>query len=164
MRRTILASLVMVPVLAHAAVGKPADAVASISTMNTAIGHAEVREAIEARYSGSFAEAALREGGTLEYSMKGNAPLTMSAPKVTKTVELQLSQQELSEQPAVSSVVVKAIVDENGIPRNVAIAKSAGSIVDQKAIAAVSQYRFTPATVDNQPTWSNVAITIKIQK
>ena len=34
----------------------------------------------------------------------------------------------------------------------------------QKAIAAVSQYRFKPATVDNQPTWSAVSIAIKIQK
>jgi hypothetical protein len=33
-----------------------------------------------------------------------------------------------------------------------------------KAIAAVSQYRFKPATLDNKPTWASVSITIKIQK
>ncbi len=83
---------------------------------------------------------------------------------MTRAVELQLSDKELSEQPAVSNVVVHAIVDEQGIPRNVQVTKSAGSVVDQKAIAAVSQYRFQPATFGNQPTWAAVSIAIKIQK
>jgi hypothetical protein len=46
----------------------------------------------------------------------------------------------------------------------VSIVQSAGPVVDRGAIAAVSQYRFKPATVDNHPTWATVSIAIKIQK
>ena len=129
----------------------------------TAGSHMAVRESVQAKYSDDFVEAALRQGGTLEYSFKASAPAE-SAPKVTRAVEVDLSPQELSAQPAVSNVVVRAIVDENGIPRNVTIKQSAGSVVDKKAVAAVSQYRFKPAMVDNQPTWAAVSISIKIQK
>jgi len=197
MRRMILTSLVLFPVLAHAQAGtlaepkpstssavlqaelkqpaglysevalaaaevKPAEAPASMTSLNAA-SHAVVRESIQAKFSDDFVEAALHEGGTLEYSMKAT-PVEVTAPKVTRAVELDLSQQELAEQPAESNVVVHAIVDEQGIPRNVSIAKSAGAIVDKKAIAAVSLYRFKPATVGNQPTWASVSIAIKIQK
>jgi TonB family protein len=192
MRRTILTSLVLFPVLAHvpasmAAEPKPltssavlhaelnqpaglyaevalaaAETPSSMVSLNAA-SHAVVRESIQAKFSDDFVEAALREGGTLEYTMK-STPVETSAPKVVRTVEVELSQQELAEQPAVSNVVVHAIVDQQGIPRNVAITQSAGRVLDEKAIAAVKQYRFKPATVDNQPTWAAVSIAIKIQK
>jgi len=191
MRRMILATFALFPVLAHAQTGSlteptsstssavlqaeakaPAGptevamaavaAPASIGSVNVA-SHAAFRESIQARYSGDFLEASLREGGTLEYSLRGSLP-DESAPKVTRAVEVDLSQEDLSEQPAVSTVVVRAIVDENGIPRNVKISQSAGPVVDKKAVAAVSKYRFKPAMVDNQPTWAAVSISIKIQK
>jgi TonB family protein len=196
MRRMILATLVLSPVLAHPQAGAAAErkpfhssavlqaeleqpaglyaevalaaaeskpeAPASMVSLNAA-SHAAVRESVQARFTDDFAEAALRDGGTLEYTMHAT-PSETSAPLVVRTVEVALSQQELAEQPAVSNVVVHAIVDELGIPRNVSITRSAGRIVDQKAVAAVSQYRFKPATVDNQPTWAAVSIAIKIQK
>jgi len=187
MRRMILTSLVLIPVLAHAQAGTPAEpkpssssavqlaeltqpaglfavaAAESPAAVSLNTNQAAFHETVRASFSDDFVEAALRTGGTLEYSMKAT-PTEVSAPKVTRAVELQLSDKELSEQPAVSNVVVRAIVDEQGIPRNLEITKSAGSLVDQKAIAAVSQYRFKPATVGNQPTWAAVSIAIKIQK
>jgi TonB family protein len=183
MRRMILATLVLFPVLAHAQAStsserkpfnssavlqaefkQPAGLYAEVALAAAeAKNRAAVRESVQARFSDDFVEAAMRDGGTLEYTMKAT-PAETSAAKVTRAVEVELSQQDLAEQPAVSNVVVHAIVDEQGIPRNVAIAKSAGRAIDQKAIAAVSQYRFKPATVDNQPTWSAVSIAIKIQK
>ena len=124
-----------------------------------------MRESVQTQMLSGFAESALRLGGTLEYAMKGSAPAEASAPSVTRAVEIELSDKELASQPTVSNVVLHAIVDEQGVPRNVqGITRSGGKIVDQKAIAAVSQYRFKPATVDNQPTWAEVSITIKIQK
>ncbi len=164
MYRMTLATLVLVPVLAHAAVGKLAETPAAITSMSASSSHAAVKETVREQFSGDFLEAALRQGGTLEYSMKGSVPLETSAPRITKAVEVELTQQELSEQPSTTNVIVKAIVDENGIPRNVAVKQSAGSLIDAKAIAAVSQYRFKPATIDNQPTWAAVEVTIKIQK
>jgi TonB family protein len=49
-------------------------------------------------------------------------------------------------------VVVGMIVDKTGKPSDLKIVKSAGSTgVDASVLAAVSQYRFAPGTVSNQP-------------
>lgn len=134
----------------------------SISS-ETVEGHAALRESVQTQVMDNFTEASLRQAGTLEFSMKAT-PVETSAPQVTRAVEVDLTPAEAAETPAVSKVVVRAIVDENGIPRNVAVTQSAGPVVDRKALAAVNQYRFKPATVDNQPTWATVSIAIKIQK
>jgi len=191
MRRMILTSLVLYPVMAHAAAVTPTEpqpstsamvqakptqpvpgaelamaAAGSSASVPTAITahHALVHEIVQTRTTQSFMDAALVQGGTLEYAMMGSVPTETSEAKVTRAVEMQLSTQELAEQPAVTRVVLHAIVDENGVPRNVSVTQSAGSVIDQKAIAAVTKYRFKPATMDNRPTWASVSITIKIQK
>jgi outer membrane biosynthesis protein TonB len=195
MRRMILTTLVLLPVMAHAQAGTsiehqpstssateaeltqpaglaklaieaaatkapaPSAAIATLGSAN----HAMIREFVQTKMTDDFADAALMKGGTLEYGM-GNVPTESSAPKVTRAVEVSLTPQELEEQPAVTNVVVHAMVDVNGIPRNVAVTKSGGSVIDRKVIEAVSQYRFTPATLDNKATWATVSISIKIEK
>lgn len=196
MRRMILTSLVLLPVMAHAQAGtaiehqpstssateaeltlptglaklaieaastKAAAPSAAIATLGAA-NHAMIREFVQTKMTDDFADAALMKGGTLEYVLMGSAPAETFAPKVTRAVEVSLTPQELAEQPAVTNVVVHAIVDVNGVPRNVAVTKSGGSVIDRKVIDAVSQYRFTPATEDNKPTWASVSISIKIEK
>jgi hypothetical protein len=184
MRRMILTSLVLLPVLARAQaststepqpstssanlraeltlpVTKPS--AASIGSVNTA-GHAAIREVIRSEAANTFTDAALSLGGTLQYSMKGSLTVQSSAPKLTRVVEIGASPEELSGEPAVSKIVVHAIVDQYGIPRNVAVTQSAGRMLDAKAIEAVNQYRFEPALVDNRPTWATVSISITLQK
>jgi TonB family protein len=126
-------------------------------------GQAAVKEFVQTRVTENFTEAAFRNAGTLESGMS-STPVETSAPKVTREVAVVLTPAELAEKPAVTNVVVRAIVDENGVPRNVAIAQSAGAAVDRQAIAAVSQYRFQPATVDNRATWASVSVAIRIEK
>jgi TonB family protein len=176
----VLTYVLLIPVLAHSQTGSQAEAKrssspvvlqaelkhpADLATMAASgySGRLAIHETVHEEYSGDFLEAALRLGGTLEYSMKSSAP-AQTAPKVTQAVEVQLSPEELAQQPAVSNVVVRAIVDEHGIPRNVAVTHSAGKVLDERAVAAVSQYRFTPATIDNRATWATVSIAINIQK
>ena len=48
-------------------------------------------------------------------------------------------------------VVVNMIVDKTGKPYDLKVVKSAGAGVDASVLAAVSQYRFTPGMVSNQP-------------
>jgi TonB family protein len=48
-------------------------------------------------------------------------------------------------------VVVGMIVDKTGKPSDLKIVRSAGAGVDASVLAAVSQYRFTPGMVSNQP-------------
>ena len=178
MRRMILTSLVLLPVMAHAQAATSTEPQPSTSSANLhaeltapaalagvhAAPHAAVREFVQTKTTDNLLAAAVLQPGAIEYALKGSIPAEASAPRVTRAVEIDLSQQELDEQPAVSQVVLSAIVDENGVPRNVAITQSAGSVIDRKAIAAVNQYRFKPATLDNKATWATVSIAIKIQK
>ena len=183
MRRTILASFVLLPVVAHAQAKTstepslpsavlmaeldrpvaPSAPTASLSAVALA-SHPPIRESVQTRLVDDLMASSMRHPGVLEFALKGSAPTEFSAPKLTRAVEVEVSNQDLAERPAVSSVVVRAIVDENGVPRNVAVTQSAGSVIDHKAAAAVAQYRFKPATLDNKATWATVSITIKIQK
>ena len=185
MRRTMLIALVLLPVLAHAQAktstkpqpstsaaillavldrpSAPAVPTASLSAVALA-SHAAIRESVRTRMVDDLMASAMLHPGAIEFALKGSVPTEFSAPKLTRAVEVEVSNQDLAEQPAVSSVVVRAIVDENGIPRNVAVTQSAGSVIDHKAVAAVTQYRFKPATLDNKATWATVSITIQIQK
>jgi protein TonB len=63
------------------------------------------------------------------------------------------------------TVRVKVFVDENGRPKEVAIAKSSGfSRLDQTALEAVRKWRFVAATNAGTPvsTWTQVAITFRL--
>jgi TonB family protein len=170
MRRMILTSVVLLPVMAQAATvtstePKPSTSSAMLSVAADTGSHTAVREFIRTQMvDNSMLVAAVREPGTLNFALKGSMATEASAPKLTRAVEVELSDSELAEQPAVSNVVVRAIVDENGVPRNVQVTQSGGSLIDRKVLAAVNQYRFKPATVDNRATWATVSIAIKIQK
>jgi TonB family protein len=137
---------------------------ASSVTLINASGHAMYREFIQTQIANAFTQTALHQAGTMEFDLKGSAPTETSTPKLTRSVDLQLSQQELAMQPATTLVAVRAIIDQYGIPRNLTVAKSSNETVNKKALAAVSEFRFKPATVDNKPVEAAVTIAIKIQK
>src|SRR5579871_1850657 len=99
MRRMILTTLVLLPVMAHAqattstepqpstssatlhaeltkpanlaAMTKSAAPIASIAAISTQT-HAAVREAVDTRVTENFVDSAMRAGGTLEYAMMGS--------------------------------------------------------------------------------------------
>jgi TonB family protein len=148
----------------HAMAGAtPAAAPTAVPT--TTIAHAAFREIVHTQMTDDFADAALRQGGTLQYVMYGGGtPTEATVPVLTRAVEIDLSQPELAAEPAVTNVIVRATVDAYGFPRNLAVAQSAGASLDKKALATVSQFRFKPATLDNRPVDAGVLITIKIQK
>jgi outer membrane biosynthesis protein TonB len=143
----------------------PSESPASIAPISatSSISHATVREFVKTQVSENPIDVTLRNGGVIAYGMSAT-PVETSAPKIIHVVQVALSEQDLAERAAVTNVAVLATVDQYGIPRNLAIAQSAGSLIDRKALAAVSQYRFTPATIDNLPTVTTVTVAIKIQK
>ena len=61
-----------------------------------------------------------------------------------------------------TKVVVGMIVDKTGRPSDLKIIKSAGPGVDASVLAAVSQYRFTPGMVSNQPIASPLNLEVVI--
>jgi len=191
MRLAILSSLVLVPVLAHgqdikptqskpvepsaqyqAEVTQPARLAAIVkgavkadvaSTMNSASSVA-VREYVSTQLTEDFTQEALRRGGSLVYGFGGSEPNEMIAPKLTRSVVLQLSGDDLAATPDLSQVVLNGTVDEYGFLRNLSVSHSAGSAVDKKALEAVNGFRFKPATVNNQPVQAAMSIAITIEK
>jgi TonB family protein len=194
MRLAIISSLVLLPVLAHgqatataksnqtitssavfqaeltqpvalAAVKGAAatDVAATLSPVNTT-GRVLVREYVQTQLAEDLTREAMQRGGTLEYSIKGSEPTEASAPTVTRSARIQLTQQELAASPELTFVTVSGTVDQYGFPRELTVTQSAGKAVDRKALAAVSGFRFKPATIDNQPVAAALTISIQIAK
>ncbi|MEK6397820.1 MAG: M56 family metallopeptidase, partial [Terriglobus sp.] len=59
--------------------------------------------------------------------------------------------------------IVAITVDTNGVPQNVHIAHSGGEDFDANSIAAVSQYRFKPATQSGKPVAADMKIEVNFQ-
>ena len=191
MRLAILSSLVLVPVLVQGqpiqpVQSKPATASAQYqaeviqparlavivkgglradvaSTMNLAT-PVTVREYVSTQLTEDFTQEALRQGGSLVYGFGGSEPNEMTAPRLTRSVVLQLSGDDLAATPELSQVVVSGTVDEYGFLRNPKVTHSAGTAVDKKALQAMNGFRYKPATVNNQPVQAAVTIAIRIEK
>lgn len=58
------------------------------------------------------------------------------------------------------TITLSVILDKNGTPRDVRVIDPIGLGLDEKAIAAVSQWRFTPGMKDGQPV--AVMVTIEV--
>jgi len=57
-------------------------------------------------------------------------------------------------------VVLKLVVDEQGLPTNVHITKPIGYGLDEQALKCVKKWRFKPAEKDGQPVASEVAVEV----
>ena len=64
--------------------------------------------------------------------------------------------------PMDGKIVLKVNVDALGNARGIQVVKSLNADLDARAIAAVRQFRFHPATLDNQPTAMDVNLTVTI--
>lgn len=60
---------------------------------------------------------------------------------------------------AAQQLVVSFTVDESGKPQNVHLTKSVNPVVDERVLNAVRQYRYLPATLNNE----KVAVDINLQ-
>lgn len=62
------------------------------------------------------------------------------------------------------SVVLKVRVDPDGVPRNIRVLRSLGHGLDEKAVEAVSSWRFQPATFEGKPVAKEIAISVDFGK
>ncbi len=60
-------------------------------------------------------------------------------------------------------VLVSATIDEQGLPQYVTVVRGLGSGLDEKAVKAVRQYRFKPATRDGVPVPFFVQVNVNFQ-
>ncbi len=87
------------------------------------------------------------------------------APKLVTTVAIQEDGSRISQAIATPrETVVSMTVDATGKPTDIKVVKSLGDSMDKNVLAAVSQYRFLPGTVSGQATNFPVNLDIEIQK
>lgn len=131
MRKALLATLLLSPVLLHAQASSPAQHQFALA-------------------SGPELGAAADRGTAI------NRPLRIStgvvAPKLVYSVSVNSGiTRPWTDVAANKTVTVGMVVDAEGKPTELKIVKSAGPIVDHSVLEAVSLYRFQPGTVSNQP-------------
>jgi TonB family protein len=60
-------------------------------------------------------------------------------------------------------VLVSVLVTEEGLPTDVRVVKPVGKGLDEKAVEAVNQYRFKPATKDGVPVAARISVEINFR-
>jgi len=92
------------------------------------------------------------------YHVGGN----VKPPKLIHSVDPQYSKE--ARKAKFSGVVeVYLVLDENGNPTHVRVAKSAGMGLDEEAVKAVSQYKFRPAMKDGKPVKVDMYVDVNFQ-
>ncbi len=148
MRKVIVATLLMTPMLLHAQANSPA----KTQTPGTSALQSKLVQPNE--FNSSEAD----------HSTTHTAPLRIStgvvAPKLISTVGIESD----SDTPRVFGIdrktVVEMTVDATGKPTDLKVVRSLGPVMDHNVLAAVGQYRYTPGMLDGQPT--AVPVTLQI--
>jgi len=150
MRRIIVATLALSPMLLHAQANSPA------KTQTTAAN--TLRSELVA--------PALTGSDTAGTTSSIRVSTGVNAPKLIYTVGVE-SDSDFA--PATSferTAVVSMTVDPSGKPTDLKIVQSVNPVMDRNVLNAVSQYRFTPGTLDDQPTAVpvNLAVILKASR
>jgi protein TonB len=82
----------------------------------------------------------------------------VSSPELIFKVDPEFSE-EARKAKFMGIVLVNLIVDQNGNPQNVHVLRGVGMGLDEKAVAAVKQYKFRPAKEGGKP----VAVELNVQ-
>jgi TonB family protein len=186
MRRLIYPALILLPVLAQAqaktqtstltAVQSPAPAATLVAKANqphvlssapattNSAGHAsDIMVPIHQTVVERSSEDASLNDSTIGFSFDNN-PVSATAAKLIHAAPLTLSLRDMAAESDEAAVRLEFTVDLTGTPKNVKVVRSGGTTLDQRAIDAVNQYRFKPATQNNIPVEALVTVEIKIKK
>jgi hypothetical protein len=144
MRKLIVAALALSPMMLHAQAHSPAN------TQTSAL----------------VKPADLRTVTAVNSSTPTASPLRIStgvvSPKLISTVSIVESQQRVNNIDRLA--VVSMVVDATGKPQELKIVRSAGIVLDANVLAAVGQYRFTPGTLNNEPTAIPLTLEITLHR
>ena len=86
----------------------------------------------------------------------------ISSPRVISAVDPEFSD-EARRQKYQGVVTLTLIVDAQGNPQHVRVARALGMGLDEKAIEAVRQYKFRPAMKDGKPVPVEINIEVNFQ-
>jgi TonB family protein len=139
MRSVIVATLALTPMLLHAQANSPAKTQSSgtSTTLQSKLVQPKELGASEADH--------------------GTSPVRISTgvvgPKLISTVQIESDSEATPRGFSTErQTAVEMTVDANGKPSDLKIVGSLGPQMDHNVLAAVSQYRFKPGTLNGQPT------------
>jgi TonB family protein len=139
MRKVIVAALALTPMLLHAQANSPAQTQSSPSTTLQSNLIQPKEFAVSAADHAAASVPRISTG--------------VNAPKLIHTVEIESDFDSFGRGFAFDrKTVVEMTVDATGKPSNLKVTRSLGPTMDRNVLAAVSQYRFSPGTLDGQPT------------
>jgi hypothetical protein len=149
MRKVIVATLALLPTLLHAQVNSPAQTQSTGSSLQSKL----VQPA-------AFASESDRSAVS--------SPLRISTgvngPKLIHTVAVESdSAMFLKAVPSDEKVVVALVVDESGKPFDLKVVGQVNPVLEKNVLDAVSQFRFKPGTLDDQPASVPVELEITIR-
>jgi hypothetical protein len=159
MRLAILTSLALLPALAHAATSAPATP-ADTATPSTYTDIVHTKLNADPRDNEYVATGTL---GTNFYGVNLAEDGRVTLPQLTHVVGRTLPTDLLSDLPK-AEVSVRVILNPVGVPQYITITHSAGTAIDESTLAAVRQYRFTPAKIDGVPVESDLTLDIALEK
>lgn len=140
MRKVIVATLLLTPMLLHAQAKSPAQPQTSGTTLQSKLDQPK-----------EFNSDAADHGTARATSVRISTGVV--APKLISTVQIESDFDGTPRGFAVErKTMVEMIVDANGKPSDLKIVRSLGPVMDKNVLSAVSQYRFAPGTLDGEPT------------
>lgn len=107
--------------------------------------------------------AAAATGPSVEVSAS-TAPDGVTSPRLVVSRPITISSDELSNsfsKPA--RVVLKFELDETGSPRNIHVAQALTQPVDARVMAAVRDFRWTPAVINNHTVPIEMTLIVNLQ-
>jgi hypothetical protein len=148
MRKVIVATLALTPMLLHAQANSPAQTPSSpaATTLQSKLIQPNELNASEA---------------VAHTTTPVRVSTGVGAPKLIHTVAIESDSDWIPSGFSFDrKTVVEMTVDATGKPSNLKILRSLGPVMDHNVLAAVGQYRFTPGTLDGAPT--NVPVNLQV--
>jgi outer membrane biosynthesis protein TonB len=137
-----VATLALTPMLLHAQANSPAQTQPSPSSSTLQSKLIQPKE-----FNASEADHGTAHVASLRISTG------VVAPKLISTVQIESDSDATPRGFNIErKTVVEMTVDATGKPSDLKIVRSLGPVMDHNVLAAVGQYRFTPGTLDGEPT------------
>jgi TonB family protein len=87
----------------------------------------------------------------------------VTSPKIVRSTDIVLTPEIAGTIPAEAEVVLKLNVDEQGNPEDIQILKSDSALLGERVMDAVREFRWRPATLDNQPIPVGLTLNVLVQ-
>jgi periplasmic protein TonB len=86
-------------------------------------------------------------------------------PKLIHSNMIEIPAQAISDAfPNPSRVILKVNLDETGTPQKVQVLQAITQEVDSRVVAAVKQFRWAPAVLDNQPIPVDLKLVVEVTR